>query len=394
MKKLICFLISCSVVLFIASCSGDRKAAFQTYDLSDVTDSIDFNLSEIVDDIRVIPLETDSSFLLKGLKISVSDSYIVTLNDDAVHLFDAVTGKHIRQLAVKGRGPNEYNFIYSGVIDDARNMFYLSQQINRTVLGIDLETGGVRNMKSSVKTALDLMFVSPEGNIYTSNDSLMFAVLDTRTGEVTGMIDSLNLPDRKSGIKFPFPMWEGLGGVSLASNQDEIYLYSRIYNDTVYRFVPPSGLQKEFSLTHRNEFTADKGLLFTVSYISDKHLFCRPCEIELRKDKNGRINGVTSRTRAVYHVNRKNGERKVVRRFIADDLGGLRLPAMMTKLGGMYTGKHIFAIAVNAYKVKAEIEKLLEKGGLPDNRKAYLQELNGRLTEESNPVVFIGTRKK
>lgn len=393
MKKLICFLISCSVVLCISSCVGDGRGVFQNYDLSDVTDSMDFNLSEIVEDMRAVPLETDSSFFLKGLKILVGSKYIVTLNEDAIHLFDAVTGKHIRKLAVKGRGPNEYTYIYSGILDEAGNMFYLSQQMSRTILGIDLLTGEFRNLKSPVKMDVDLMLVSPEGNIYTNNDSLMFAVLDTKTGRMSGMIDSLNIPEKKSPVNFPFPMWESIGGVSLVSNYDDVFLYSKTYNDTVYRFVPPAGIRKEFSLTHREQFADDKGIFLALPFVSDEYIFCRPCEIKLMKEK-GMIYGVQSKSKAVYAINRRDGKSAVVRKFIADDLGGLEMPAMMTKYGGMFIGKEIFALAMNAYQVKDGIEKVLEKRKLTGSRRKYLEELNGRLTEESNPVVFIGTRKK
>lgn len=393
MKKLICFFIACSVVLFISSCVGDREVVFPNYDLSDVTDSIDFNLSEIVDDIRVVPLETDSSFLLKGLKILVSGKYIVTLNEDAIHQFDAVTGKHIRKLAVKGRGPNEYTYIYSGILDEAGNMFYLSQQMSKKILGIDLLTGEFRNLESPVKTDVDLMLVSPEGNIYTNNDSLMFAVLDTKTGTISGMIDSLNIPEKKSPVNFPFPMWENIGGVSLVSNYDNVFLYSKIYNDTVYRFIPPAEIRKEFSLTHREQFADDKGIFLSVPFVSDKYIFCRPCEIKLIKEE-GVIRGVQSKSRAVYTINRRDGKASVIRQFIADELGGVEMPAMMTKYGGTFIGKQIFAMAMNAYQLKGRIEKALEKENLPDSRRKYLEELNGRLTEDSNPVVFIGTRKK
>ena len=115
------------------------------------TDSIDLSrpagtiiqkLSDMADNLRAIPLETNDSCLLSDyIKIWVGNKYIVTADKNAMHLFGK-DGKHIRQLASQGKGPGEFSSIATFTVNESNERLYYRDWNQRTSLGvIHLKTG-------------------------------------------------------------------------------------------------------------------------------------------------------------------------------------------------------------------------------------------------------------
>lgn len=87
----------------------------------------DFLLSELVESVDVVRLETNDSCLVKEIwKIVVSDNYIGILEHDGrpYKLFDR-KGRFVTNVGRIGQGPHEYNNLINASIDEKNNRIYL-----------------------------------------------------------------------------------------------------------------------------------------------------------------------------------------------------------------------------------------------------------------------------
>ncbi|MEG1037625.1 MAG: 6-bladed beta-propeller [Mucinivorans sp.] len=137
MKRIFYFLI----ILFIVSCAdeqkqlsviGTRNGDLITVKPDEVKDTVDLNLSDFVEDIEIVRLETTKGSLVKPAPVILSDNYILTGMSD-MKLFDRKTGKYIGNVGYRGRGPGEYrSAIYSAQIDEKAGSIYMLSYLNQT----------------------------------------------------------------------------------------------------------------------------------------------------------------------------------------------------------------------------------------------------------------------
>lgn len=381
-------------LLLLWACSNKKEANFIAYDLTNVTDSVELNLSELLDDIRIVPLETDTSFLTETTFMTVNDKYIVMLGKKEIHEFDAVTGKHIRKLAINGKGPNEYENVSSAVVDNKKNILYFSQNFNKNIINIDLTTGNfLPKINSKKQRSSDLLAIMPDGNIATHDDSLMFSVIDIKNGQSIRMIDSLITPKKTTSIKIPQTYGMQISGVGLVTNNEEMFLYSQKFNDTVYRYYSPSKIEKVFSVTYKDELVDSEGTSVFIPYICNKYILCTPYKWGFSITGEHTIMSLTNK--GIYIINREDNLIKKVSKLFCNNNGlTITLPRYIISYGGTFISPTLFAQSINAYELKEQIEELLENKQLPDSDKKYLEDLNSKLTEGSNPVIIIGKRKK
>ncbi|MDE5612999.1 MAG: 6-bladed beta-propeller, partial [Odoribacter sp.] len=148
-----------------------KNEGIPVVELSKAVGEIDLKLSDLLENIRVIPLETRPDVLLPGHFLTwVGEKYIVTLGDDAMHLF-TVDGKYVRKLAQEGRGPDEYFGAISFCVDKQERYGYIASGVG-SICVIDLEKGGVVRKISTGKYAPTTLW-------YSDKDStLVYALFD------------------------------------------------------------------------------------------------------------------------------------------------------------------------------------------------------------------------
>lgn len=170
--------------LLLVACSGEQKLSvigtrngeLITIKPHEVKDTVDLYLSDLVDDIEIVRLETTKGALVKPAPAYVSDNYVLT-GIAEMKLFERKTGKYIGNVGHNGRGPGEYlSGIYCAQIDEkARNIYMLSYSGTgepQQILVYDL------NGKWRSKD-IPLASFSPKGTFHidTKNNRLRIAVL-------------------------------------------------------------------------------------------------------------------------------------------------------------------------------------------------------------------------
>lgn len=97
-----------------------------------VKQDIKLNLSEIVDEIEYIPLETSKDCLLGEIGgVGIFKDQIFLISNRQVFKFNT-SGKFIRKIGSEGKGPGEYNMPLDIQIDEKGNsIFVLDQTVNK-----------------------------------------------------------------------------------------------------------------------------------------------------------------------------------------------------------------------------------------------------------------------
>lgn len=133
--------------------------------ISEVTDTIDFLLSDLIDNCEMIPLETNDSSLFESIyHIGISENYIAIHSRGRmpIKLFSR-KGKFIRNVGKIGRGPGEFNSLYGIQLDEVANKIYLTPFANaKNIL--------VYSLDNKVLPQIALLYKQTKFQAYIEND--------------------------------------------------------------------------------------------------------------------------------------------------------------------------------------------------------------------------------
>lgn len=153
------FLLFCGVLLLHASCSGiktfDEKSlddcplvgtwkqvgtdSIMVLDVGLIKDTMQIRLSQLVDGLEIIKLETRDTALVKPGYMVVSDRYMLLGSYLMPYkLFDK-NGTFLHQIGGLGQGPGEYTNIYDAQIDEVNNRIYMLPWTSNQLLVFDLD---------------------------------------------------------------------------------------------------------------------------------------------------------------------------------------------------------------------------------------------------------------
>jgi len=134
MNRTFSFLIA--FLLIFSSCSKTPKTDLITIDILDgLKNEKEFRLSEIVDDVEYIKLETTPDCLFSWASFQVGKKYIIVVqsyNPAQIFLFDR-TGRFLRKIGGEGKGPMEYTSL-STVAADPDETYILVNDYQRDVI--------------------------------------------------------------------------------------------------------------------------------------------------------------------------------------------------------------------------------------------------------------------
>jgi hypothetical protein len=133
--------------------------------ISEVTDTIDLPLSELIKNCEIIQLETNDSSMFKSVyHASVSDNYIAihSRGQMPIKLFSR-KGNFIRNIGTIGSGPGEFTSLYGIQLDEPSNRIYLTPFANASeIIVYDLE--GVPH------EPIPLVFKQTKCNVYVEKE--------------------------------------------------------------------------------------------------------------------------------------------------------------------------------------------------------------------------------
>jgi len=407
--KLNSFIIPAVLTFALFSCNSVTESSISNSTTIDIENSIGkakvVKLSELAKSIEYIPLETNDSVLLSEISgIVYSNDRIYVSDNSKIFVFDN-TGKYIRTLNKKGRGPGEYMMILSFKVDKSSGSIYITDQLGKVYIYDSLH-----NYVSSIEPKVKSIHFTSFENF---GDTLFFATFFSRTLESemimfnnqSKLIDSglFKTPSyktdlvNKSGIIIP-PL--------IFRHNNEIRCFSRRGADTVFSindkrekavaYIFKLGKYKEPADATSKDISSNDARFISINNLTEceKTLFItmrmrglstEPIKTStLLKDGN-LFETVETNSYAIY--NKNEGMFTILAQPIKgkmgfeDDLKGA-MPFWPRAIG---SGDELIT-----YKKAADIVKYVSE---ERETGAYIKELAAKLNENSNPVVIIAKTK-
>lgn len=211
-----------TTLLLLTSCNNsDHGNSDLPYNVNlerDIDNISSMPLSYLGSKLEYIPLETDSTCIIKSISnVFVSDSFLFVSDYYRLLLFNK-SGKYIRQIGSNGRGPGEYSRVLDFVVDEkSREVYVLS---SRQVLVFDFNGQFNRDFK--------LGFPSNQFVLNESNELVLHPFnLAQATDEPVYSWYILN-KNGKDRAKIPNELKRVNGGIIIPNSP----LY--MYNDTLH----------------------------------------------------------------------------------------------------------------------------------------------------------------
>jgi hypothetical protein len=414
--KSFCFVL-CGVALWaLAGCDSGPKT-LPVIDADHPSGSIELALSDLLEDIRMVPLETSDSVLVNAQQpgTHVSERYIIAAGADKMLLFDR-EGRFIRTLMTQGNGPNEYpQYVSNMQTDEARGILYYQDPMNADeIYGLNLADGRflppIKPEFSRFQTAqTDAM-----GRLY-SFSTQRFSAFGANMGQAEGSDTTVLVyrydPSANSLQPFsrPYPAKGSGSGRSMSYYRGELNIIHNGYSDTLFRLsqeeLKPVGV---FTLLQPFEVgnTSSEGdyLSIQLSYKDGMLLQTQHTGLIITYNNSNEISGISvlNSVEGLQHFDNK-GNYQSVKTLHIDPLAldvdvstflknrKERLPNPISPLLSV-SGNYGY-IVVDALDMTDILEKALEQGRGNAAQQKGMRELLDQLEEDGNPVLIIGKIK-
>ena len=394
------------------SCSTEKGELF-VMNIDSPTGSIDLKLSDLLSDIRIIPLETKDDVLLttKGA-FKVSSKYIVYYSSSEMHLFDK-DGKHLRLLTAAGGGPNEFRQIINAFIDEENDIFYYTDVKNRTALcRINLLNGTYLEPIEREKNTENFSMADMDnvGNIYGffPAESLNFFSGSNKNDTSNCYITYKYNVNKNTieGVEVSRSYISSGLNRSVSGYGDGAYIYDSSYADTLFFYrknkVSPAIIVRMKDIItdlQAGGNTCSINIVYEGGFLL-KHSHPK---VDIRTGISGNIESISvvNPTNNYFLADNKNGGLFIIKNFYIDPIGAtinitkaidqeqrdselLNIDEFVKK-----SGDYGFCL-IDAFKMESLIEEALAGDKLSGSEKEALSTLGAGIDEDSNPVVITG----
>lgn len=179
------------IVLFTA-CSSSTKRQHNSIDLeSAIETDISLNLSEIVDSIKYIPLETNDSVLIgNNAYVAYGDTdEIFIRSNKLIYRFDT-NGNFKNHIGRIGNGPGEFNLIHNISVNHNRKELYLYVGNNNIII-YDFDGTFIKHIKLKTDNVVTIAMITKSNEIiaesrsYSENGISIFLTTFDENGYIT-----------------------------------------------------------------------------------------------------------------------------------------------------------------------------------------------------------------
>jgi len=362
----------------------------------------EIGISEIVSDFKIIPLETNDECLIGSIQnyTFIDDKVMVSTQrfpgPAPAYMFN-MEGKFVCELGQGGSGPGEHTG-YTVVSIRATDTIQINFQDQIHLFD--------RNGKfiDDVKQPYDLM-----NDAYCYSGETFFS-LGSITGYPTYQRDSVMIVfhDIDGRIVKTIPRQayppEPEKGFTPTGGSSSLYRYDGFWNvymssvDTLFR-VKNLSLQPRVVLDlgekrqRYNEVMDPVKLVglytFYVAAENDNQWIFKNAEItkaEVNEYQPGRWGGRYDAKRELVIISKKGGDARKVR--LKDDIWALSDDRRLNDWSAIVDNDKL-VYSLQASDIKISIADRLKESDLDPDIRKRLEDLDGRITEESNPVIFI-----
>jgi len=356
------------------------KNEVKVFNLTNVKDSIDIKLSDLVDDIAFIPLETNPNCLLNRPDFFIGPDYILSFEKGgSIYQFDRA-GNFIRPITNYGQGPVEVSQ-YVWAVDESANILYVKNQGQENFLSFDLKSGEYLKKIPLAHKCEIAQFVVPQPGTFLIAPTLspaqgsnsFFSFWQNSNGDFLG------------GVPAPADSRVGYGSQVLYQVSDETYYYYS-KTDTLFSIDKKSRSPEWiFNLsTVDSESKSDPGSkTLNVIVYHKKYMLC---SLFIARSTNKKET-ITATTGGLFYLlfDNKKKQAKYLNRLTVDILEQPVRPVLIKTQhdGTVY-------IRYNALDFKEQIEQTLLDPDIDPETRENLEKLNTQIAVEDNPILLVG----
>lgn len=379
-KATIVMLIGMALVY---GCGGGKKENIPVYKLEEGVPERAVNMSELVDSVKIIRLETVSDGLVGGrCRIWCGDKYILTVGNDAVLQFTA-DGKFIRKLAVTGKAPEEYISYTDIVVDEKQERFYLCDYTGR-FLEYNLSDGTFVGSKRLKHGVLENSLLMPDGTVVyipripRKDTCVYYLSRVTLEGEWVNGIKKVIAKDDNSNLYL-----NNLNGEIHFMGYSAEDILSRIC-DTVCTPI----LKIEHENRYRNyEENKGKGDVARIMFENSRLLVVSLFNEEHEQGQIG--SGVRMSNERLYILDKENGTVEKMKSFCVDELQYITRTEPPYGFMPTVSGKY-FCIPLSAMKLRNALKDKLDNDKLSSADRERFSQLYQETVDDDNPLLAIG----
>lgn len=187
------------------------------------------DLSDVVQSVRLIPLDTDSSCYIEDVYMAfVGEEYIVIVTRGSSHdlfLF-SIDGKFIRRISRQGKGPGEYIHIQGFSVLEESSMIYINPNLNGSLIAYSMNGDFVETIKGidGSGTAIKL---NQNETAYSLYSDFYFKIVNTLSNDTNAFVKKLA---ESEWFDYSYSGTKHTGYFYSAWGQDTVW---RVESDTV-----------------------------------------------------------------------------------------------------------------------------------------------------------------
>jgi len=369
--------------LLIASCSGKNFKPLPTVDLQKPGRARIIDLGELIDNIRIVRLETGDSILLgPNTFYLLSDKFIISIDQDKILQF-SISGEFIRTLARAGKGPEEFLRPEAFALDGRNDILYFNHRgDSRNILRYSLKDGRLINRIPTATDNLISQILITKDTVLTVvprlNGTYNFYYLST-SGNIHG------------GVAPPKARNIGLQ-TSVEMSDNQLFYMPKEY-DTLYivnNFTPEPFCF--FSIEDRFSYTNNEiGNFVYLSSIAPGFMIANKAHARIHLNADGETYSMNGDKQTRYLISRKDFSVCEIIDFNNDFLGFRENTDQWNNYLGI-SGNRGY-ICYSAFELKQKLEETLETGKPDDQMKKRISDLNTQISENDNPVLIVGLLK-
>jgi 6-bladed beta-propeller len=328
---------------------------------------IDLKLSDLMSDIRIVTIAGDNNKVVSGDFSAITENRIIINNKNEILQYD-YNGNYISTLAIKGRGPKEFVNAGNIYVTDSTSKVYIPESMGKPIMSVDLTTGD-------------------------ENEKTLFLMLD------------MNQPGKTVTVKKQYESRHKRGERYLAF-KDSVFFFNHGYCDTIYSVVdsiltPHTVLQmKEIEDADGRtnalqlEYWYKEGVILNYMKYGTKEM-SGPVIMTATTKK------IKPTTLQNYYFIDHNNTLHNIKSFTIDPLGltidvkdfisakNSNKKTICPQLLPNASYSHAY-YKFEAYQFKELIKQSLTTGTPDTTQRKLLEELDNKLSENSNPVYIIG----
>lgn len=372
------------LIFLIASCAGrNNKKSIPVIDLQNPGESTVINLSQLLDDIRLVRLETGNDILLgENTSYLVGDKYIISIDNNKILQFSN-KGDFLRTLATAGKGPAEFLRAEAFALDEKKDILYINHRgDSRHIISFDLKNGERINR---IPTGVDNLILQ----IIVSDDSLLTIV--PKLSNEYNLLTITTSGRFISGISPPIVRGIGLQTSIGFVNNNLFYMPKEF--DTLYS-VNNNSCSPYCFFSIDDRFTFDNNEIGNFVYLSVNapgFMIANKVHSRIHLNSDGETLSMNADKQTRYFITKRDFAVSEIKDIYNDYL---QIEENLEQWDNyLFTTNNLGYVCYSAFELKQKINKTLVSKKIDNPMKKRIVILDKQIKEDDNPILIIGKLK-